>query len=165
MIKLTMYGLKLVALGACVEGKRLFLDCAGIKNASRLGDRELDLVTASAQLVLEPTFETIVFAARSKYLSWLISNKLWFEQSALDPAVQAQLVPLLADKDGYVRQAAAQALAGTALDPAVQAQLVPLLADKEWYVRRAAAQALARTAGDPAVQVLIDKIQNEVSDG
>lgn len=54
MSTFTLRGLDLVGLGACEDGKRLFLREAGHRNVERLGERELDLVTCCTTLHLPP---------------------------------------------------------------------------------------------------------------
>ena len=148
-------GLSLVASGACAEGKRLFLVCAGIKGASRLGEAELvDLITACVTLTEMPCLDLMVKAAARGYLAWLMEYKL-LAGTALAPEVQAALLPLLKDERWDVRYATAQALAGTALAPEVQAALLPLLKDARKEVRRAAAAALKPHADNPLIQAAL----------
>ena len=144
-------GLSLVASGACAEGKRLFLICAGIKGASRLGEAELDLITACVTLTELPGVDLMVKAAASGYLAWLMESKLWTGMALAEPVQQA-LVQRLGDPDGGVRYAAAQALAASAGAPEVQAALLPLLKDERKQVRQAAAAALKPHAANPLIQ-------------
>ena len=147
-------GLSLVASGACAEGKRLFLICAGIKGASRLGEAELDLITACVTLTELPGVDLMVKAAASGYLAWLMESKLWTGMALAEPVQQA-LVQRLGDPDGGVRRAAAQALAASAGAEPVQQALVQRLGDPDGGVRYAAAQALAASAGAPEVQAAL----------
>lgn len=120
-------GLSLVAAGACENGKRLFLTCAGIKNANRLGDAELDLITACVTLTEMPGVDIIVKAAASGYLAWLMEYKL-LAGTAGAPEVQAALLPLLKDERWDVRYATAAALKPHADNPLIRAALAEALA-------------------------------------
>jgi HEAT repeat protein len=72
-----------------------------------------------------------------------------------EPAVQAALLPLLADPAPTVRLITAAALRTVAGEPAVQAALLPLLADPDPIVRGRTATALRMVAGEPAVQAAL----------
>lgn len=101
---LTLHGLQLVALNVCKEGKRLFLQEAGI-NTSRLGDSELDLPICFVRLDLPETGETWIRAVKTGFLPWLISRNLWFPGQALagqagEPPVRDALVAAVASNEG-----------------------------------------------------------------
>ena len=127
----TLRGLVLVGLGACAEGKRMFLQEAGRRNVHRIGDRELDIITCGTTLVLPPKGMTWteqdwsqlwMRLASKGYLGWLLENTI----ECFSPDRQ-HLVELLKDSDFDVRMAAAQSLSAHELDPAVQQHLVELL--------------------------------------
>lgn len=104
MSTFTLRGLDLVGLGACEDGKRLFLREAGHRNVERLGERELDLVTCCTTLHLPP------------------KGQLWTEDDWADRWVQLAQAGMCG-----VRRAVAQALSGQALDAAVKERLLSSL--------------------------------------
>lgn len=85
MSTFTLRCLDLVGLGACEDGKRLFLRESGHRNVERLGERELDLVTCCTTLHLPPKgqlwteddwADRWVQLAQAGYLDWLKENKI-----------------------------------------------------------------------------------------